>query len=535
MSETSRPPLIAGLLSPNAYSHAVRNLRVRETHISWVVLTGEFAYKIKKPVNLGFADFSTLGQRCFFCQEELRLNRRYASDLYLDVTPITQEANGLRVDGRGEPVEYAVRMRQFDERLLLSQLLADGKLQREQIDELALVVAAAHNRAPCADEATEWGTAAQIGEPIAENFESLRSLVVGPALIRQIGELADWSWHQHQQLTETFTGRRRDGFIRECHGDLHLGNVVLWRGKVTPFDCIEFNPGFRWIDVMNEVAFVVMDLDDHARSDFARRFLNAYLERTGDYAGLKVLPFYLVYRAVVRAKVGALRVQQAGLAGAEQQRLTAEWHGYLDLAQRYTASSGGETPNTASCDRTSSRPASRPLCLTITYGLSGSGKTMGTERFIEQQGAIRLRSDVERKRLFGVEAEEPMTASVDGGIYSPAANERTYDRLAELAQDILRAGFSAIVDATFLKRAQRRRFQQLAAELGVPFQILAFDADEKTLRQRIRQRHAKGSDASDATVEVLERQLRAREPLTDDERSVCHFTSRTGQGANSDT
>ncbi len=539
MRDTSYPPLVTELLSPKAYSHTVKNLRVRETHISWVLLTGEFAYKIKKPVDLGFADFSTLEQRRFFCREELRLNRRYASDMYLDVIPITQEAGGLRVDGRGEPVEFAVRMRQFDERLLLSQLLADGKLQRDQIDELALVAAAAHNSAPRADEVTAWGSAAQIGEPAAENFETLRSLVVEPSRIRQLRELADWSRKQHRRLTETFTSRRREGFIRECHGDLHLGNVVLWGGRVTPFDCIEFNPGFRWIDVMNEVAFVVMDLDDHARPDFGWRFLNAYLERTGDYAGLRVLPFYLVYRAVVRAKVDALRLQQAGLTGREQQRLATEWHGYLDLAQHYAASINTtvptEVPNTSSRSTSSPNRVSHPPCLTITHGLSGSGKTTGTERMIEQPGAIRLRSDVERKRLFGVGASQPRTAAVGEDLYSPAANERTYDRLAELAEDVIRAGFSVIVDATFLKRAQRRRFQQLAADLGVPFQILAFDADENTLRERIQQRQAEGRDASEATVEVLERQLHTREPLTEEERSFAHFTSRTGQGAKTDT
>ncbi|MGD9857332.1 MAG: AAA family ATPase [Planctomycetaceae bacterium] len=498
MCESSHPPLIAGLLRPEAYPHTVDRLRVRETHISWVLLTGDFAYKIKKPVNLGFADFSTLDRRRFCCEEEVRLNRRFAADLYLNIVPITRTAVGLHVGGQGEPVEYAVQMRQFDERDLLSRLLAAGKLERRRIDELASAVASVHKHADRADERGEWGSALQVGQPAADNIETIRPLLEDPSRSRQLDKLAHWTQHAHQRLTAAFSSRLREGFVRECHGDLHLGNVVLWKNRVTPFDCIEFNPALRWIDVMSEVAFVVMDLNDHARPDLAGRFLNAYLEHTGDYFGLTVLPFYLVYRALVRAKVAGLRLQQPGLTARERRQLVLECHGYLDLALRNTAP--------------------RPLSLTITHGLSGSGKTTGTTALIEQQGAIRLRSDVERKRLFGVDTLHHAAVAVDAGIYSPAATSQTYERLAALTHDVIHAGFPVIVDATFLKRAQRSIFRQLADELGVPFHILAFEVDEQVLRERVRQRSAAGLDASDATPAVLNRQIESHEPFTAEER-----------------
>lgn len=497
MTDTSQPPLICSLLTPDVYPHAVEKVELRETHISWILLTGEFAYKVKKPVDLGFVDFTTLERRHHFCEEELRLNRRFASDLYLDVVPIIETAAGLRVGGLGLVIDYAVRMRQFDEQQLASRVIAEQNLTPSDIDQLAKDVAAFHQQTPSA-EGRVRGDLAQFIDPAKENFSQLRPLISEPGRLRQLKTIEDWTIRAAEQLSGVFQQRLDEGFVRECHGDLHLGNVVRWRGNWTPFDCIEFNPSFRWIDVMNEIAFFMMDLDDHGRGDLGWRFLNAYLDETGDYSGLSVLTFNLVYRAMVRAKVDALRLRQSGLSHGEQDELTDEWHGYLDLAEGYT------------------KP--RAISLTICHGLSGSGKTTGAQSLLEQTGAVRIRSDVLRKRRFHLRPQDDASAKPNSGIYSHDASERTYHDLEVLAREVLQAGFPVIVDATFLQHTQRQRFAALACELSVPFHIADFQADEQTLRERILSRRRDGGDASDATLAVLNEQLRTADALTDDER-----------------
>ncbi len=317
MIDASFPPLVSGLLKPDAYPHRVRAVQLRQTHISWILLTGDFAYKIKKPVDLGFVDFTTLERRHYFCTEEVRLNRRFAPDLYLDVVAIARQDGMMRICGEGKPVEFAVRMRQFDETRLASQLLSDEQLTATHIDELAVVMTSLHDSA-ARDDAREWGSPAQVREPIVENFAALRPLIGDPARQRQLDQLQEWSLSTCEALPAILERRQEEGFVRECHGDLHLGNIVQWQGAMTPFDCIEFQPALRWIDVMSEIAFLVMDLDVHGRPDLAWRFLNDYLEMTGDYAGLPVLPLYLVYRAIVRAKVDALRLHQTGICDGDR-------------------------------------------------------------------------------------------------------------------------------------------------------------------------------------------------------------------------
>lgn len=489
MADSAR--LIQSLLHPEAYPHPVTRIELCETHISWVLLTGPFAYKIKKPVNFGFVDFSTLERRRFFCEEELRLNRRLAPQLYEAVVPITGTPEQPILDGRGEPLEFAVRMKQFSQEGLLSHLLERGELLPSHIDELARKVAEFHARIAVADSNSPFGTPERVRQPVRENFRHL--LATNDALREQIRHLDAWCAQEFARREADFARRKESGCVRECHGDMHLGNMVLLDGAVTVFDGIEFNEAFRWIDVLSEVAFTAMDLRDRGRADLSARFLNASLEHTGDYAGLSVLRYYLVYRAMVRAKVAALRLRQE-----DQPRLREEYRGYLDLAEWYTQP---PTPK-----------------LLITHGLSGSGKTTGTQALVEADGAVRLRSDVERKRLFGLDpsVHEPRRA---GELYSAAATERTYARLAELAEAVIHAGFNVVVDATFLKRAQREQFRRLAERLRVPFQILDFPADEATLRKRLLQRKRQGGDASDATLAVLERQLRTQEPLSPDEIS----------------
>jgi uncharacterized protein len=503
--------LIASLQTAAAFPHPVTSIELNETHISWVVLTGPFAYKIKKPVDLGFVDFTSLDERRFYCEEELRLNRRLAPELYRSVLPICGTPQKPTIGGTGTPIEWCVQMRQFDQACLLNRQITEGVLAARHIDGLARQIAEFHGRIPKADAGSPFGTPREVAEPIRSNFSHLEQLDSADDQ-NLVERLKAWCNSELQQLEKVILDRKRRGFVRECHGDMHLGNMFLEGDAVTIFDCIEFNESLRWIDVMSEIAFCTMDLEDHARPDFAWRFLNALLEWSGDYEGLALFALYFVYRALVRAKVSRIRAEQADLR--EDDRADA-----LDAVSRYLALAA----------RTLEKK--RPF-LAITHGLSGSGKTWGTQTLLERYGLIRIRSDVERKRLAGLAPTAKTDSAVAGGIYSLEFNRRTFARLAELSSPIVDAGFPLIVDATFLRRSEREQFRGLAASLGVPFAILEFPTDEATCRARIRQRLREDSDASEATEQVLDRQLQWHEPLSDSEQSdAVPFDGRNPQAA----
>jgi aminoglycoside phosphotransferase family enzyme/predicted kinase len=493
--------LIQALTDRSVYEHPTTEIAVLQTHISWVVLTGPYAYKIKKPVNLGFVDFSTLAKRHFFCQEELRLNRRLAPQLYLDVVAISGTPERPRLHGQDAPIEYAVQMVQFAQDTLLSHLIDVGTLHVAHIDHLAHAVSAFHARITVADPTSRFGTPEMVYQPVQENFQHLFDAIDDPVRQAHARELEAWCQCTFAARRPDFVARKRDGFVRECHGDMHLGNMVLLDDAVVIFDCIEFNDALRWIDVASEVAFLTMDLEDRGRPDLAHRFVNGYLEATGDYGLLGPLPFYRTYRALVRAKVAGICFGQSDLSPEEAQHVREAFGSYLDLAERYT------------------RP-SRPR-LWITHGLSGSGKTWSTQPLVEATGAIRLRADVERKRLFGLAPLERSAGSGERHLYAPDATQRTYAHLAQQAARVVEAGFTAVVDATFLKRAQRDAFRRLAAQLGVPFMILEFRAHAETLRRRVAQRSALGHDASEADLAVLSGQFAALEPLTAEEHAYA--------------
>lgn len=490
--------LIASMQDPQVYDHAADDIELIETHISFVLLAGEYAYKIKKPLNLGFLDFSTLDKRRFFCQEELRLNHRTAPQIYRDVVPITGNAEHPHLGGDAEVIEYAVKMRRFSQDALADHLLRNDALTPHHIDQIARTLAAFHDRIEITDEHQPYGSPEQVHQPVMDNFSGLEPMLSDPADLQQLGALRQWSEEQFTAHRADFADRKRHGCIRECHGDMHLGNLALLDDEVVAFDCIEFNAGLRWIDVINEAAFLTMDLEDHGRADYAWRFINVYLETTGDYAALRLFPYYKAYRAMVRAKIARIRHDQEGLDEDEKHALENEYQGYIQLAARYA------------------RPAQPFLC--ITRGLSGSGKTTVARALVEQFGAVHIRSDVERKRLFGLEATQRSESGVDQGLYTQEASDRTYARLAELADTILTCGYAVIVDAAFLQQARRRHFLQLARDKGVPFAILDIQAPEAVLRSRIAPRLARGQDASEADFQVLEKQLRSQESITDTER-----------------
>jgi aminoglycoside phosphotransferase family enzyme/predicted kinase len=393
-------------------------------------------------------------------------------------------------------VDYAVKMREFAQQDLASRMLERGELLPMHIDALAAKVAAFHAAIAGAAPPAGCGTPATILSVALANIEHLRQCMAAAAERAGLDRLEAWTRKQHALLAPMFDARRAEGFVRECHGDLHLGNIAVIAGVPVIFDCIEFNEAMRWIDVMSEIAFTVMDLQERGRADLACRFLNAWLERTGDYAGVPVLRFYLVYRALVRAKIAQLRAGQLA-DGADPAPLARERNTYLQLAQAYA-----QPPEAA---------------VIVTHGVSGCGKTVLSGVLMEQIGAVRIRTDVERKRHFGVPMLRHDAAANDGRLYSAEASRRTYDRVCRLAAAVAGAGYVTIVDGAFLQRAQRDALRDLAARLRLPFVILAFTATEATLRRRLTLRSRHGNDASDADVAVLEQQLRMREVLAADE------------------
>ncbi len=521
------------MLKPEVYDHPVTRIRLIETHISWVILTGEFAYKIKKSVDFGFLDFSTLEKRRQYCQQELQLNRRLAAELYLDVVCITgSTARPVIAPTAAVPAEkvmdYAVKMKQFPQSAQLDNLLAAGYLHVVQMDQIAQMVAKFHQSIAIADNKTTYGNSDSVQRPVTENFVQIHNTIDVSPYQDTLRQLQAWAESVFIKHKSQFDKRKAGGFVRECHGDMHLSNMLWLDGRAMAFDCIEFNPFFRWIDVISEIAFLVMDLQDRRQPKLANRFLNTYLEQTGDYAGLSVMAYYLCYRAMVRAKVAVLRLAQKSLAKQEKQQTRVEFESYLNLAVSYTR-------------------AQQPK-LIIMRGLSASGKSTLSQQLIDAGGMIRIRSDVERKRLFnipltshvinntnnhGVKNKAAVTdsAKINQGLYSKRASEQTYNRLLDLCSAIIHAGYTVIVDAAFLHFERRYPFQQLAAELGVAFCILEITAPVEVLKQRIKQRK---HSVSDADITVLNSQLASWQPLHKSE-SAFSIRINTVEKINVDT
>lgn len=491
------PPLfIEGLRCPDAYEHPVDSVVLAETHISWVLLAGEFAYKIKKPVDFGFLDFTTLERRKFYCEEELRLNRRYAPDLYLAVVPVTGDTARPRIGGPGVPLDYAVKMRRFDPSQTFDHLASAQTLRPAYLDALAETLAAFHASTARATPEDDHGLPDHQRRAAEFNFTTIRPNLDDAADIARLEVLHAWTHEEYARREALFWQRKREGFIRECHGDLHLGNIVLMDGNPTLFDGIEFNEDLRWIDVLNELAFLVMDLESNGATKLAWRLLNHYLAIAGDYEGMALFDYYRLYRALVRAKIALLTRSEIADVH-DRAALLARYRTYVDYGVHLISP--------------------RKARLFITYGLSGSGKSYLSGQLAQALPAIHLRSDVERKRLAGLAMRARTHSAEASDVYGAEMTEKTYRRLVDLAEILLNAGYSVTVDATFLRREQRDEQRQLAERCGADFLILDCRAPDELLRQRIQERAATGRDPSEADSSILDYQMVIREPLADDE------------------
>ena len=447
--------------------------RVRiETHISTVILAGAHAYKLKKPVDFGFVDFSTLERRRYFCEREVALNSRFAPELYEAVETIA--------GADGEVLDYAVRMHRFDHAATLDHLVPQGAVKASAMAGFAAELARIHAQLEPVAAGSECGSAATCREQILATLEPPLDARVDAALA---DALRDAVGAAHAR----FATRQAQGHVRDCHGDLHLSNIVCHEGRLRAFDCIEFNDSLRVIDTMADAAFLLMDLDRYGAHTLGHAFFNGYLESSGDFDGLDLLPLYLAYRSLIRAKVALL-----GNARDAADRAAA----HVELARRYLA------------------PAGRPG-LVVTYGLSGSGKSHAARQLAERAGFLHVRSDIERRRLAGLDLDDASGSVLGGGLYTPGASAATYEHLHGVARRALVAGFSVVVDAACLSRAQRAPFVALAQELGVPFHLLWCDAPVAELERRIEARRAAGGDPSEATLEVLAAQRENAQPPTE--------------------
>ena len=504
--------LLRNLSEPGRFPHPASSVEHIDTHISTVLLAGEHAYKFKKPLDLGFLDFSTLDSRKEFCAAELEINRALAPGIYLNLAAVRGSLENPRidVDGHGDddgPVlEYAVHMRRFDRDRQLDRLLEAGRLPVTAMDELGRTVARFHGSTERAGNDSEHGTPRQVVAPMLANFEALAPSAERVAERRELlQELESWTRKTAAHFDAFITERRQQGFVRACHGDMHLGNMVYvddeqGRESLAIFDGIEFNPSLRWIDVASEIAFLTMDLHARGAPGHAHRVLNVYLEHREDLGALTLLPFYQVYRALVRAKVNAIHAAESGLDPAERRHCDAEVERYLALATRL---------------RHPGRPG-----LILMHGVSGTGKTFISTEILQRLGAVRLRSDIERKRMIGLAPDARPGTEQQASLYSPEGIRAVYRRLLLQAETLLHQGQTVIVDATFLTRDQRRPFQRLATGLDAGFAIVACTADTDTLRERLAERGQQGTDPSDADTTVMTGQLSQVEPPGADEPTL---------------
>ncbi|MBX3635611.1 MAG: AAA family ATPase [Rubrivivax sp.] len=466
-----------------------------ETHISTLLLAGDGALKLKKPLAPGFLDFSTLALRERFCREELRINRRTAPALYRDVLPITGSVHAPRVGGDGPVLDWALWMRRFDNTQLYDRLARRGALTAAHVDALAAVVAAFHAALPPSPPT--------FGDPavaLAANRDTLAALA-DPALAsglslaarEQLARLATWCVAQGAELAPRLAARRAQGAVVEGHGDLHLGNIVHHEGRPLLFDAIEFDPALRHIDRAADLAFTFMDLLDHGLPRLAWRFLGGVLEAGGDFEALPLLRWFAADRALVRAKVALIGAQQRPAPARDESLAVAAHRIALAHALAFPA----------------------PAPLLWVGGLSGSGKSTVALALAQALGAVRVRSDVERKRLHGLAAiDRPADPAT---IYNPDSNARTYARLAEVARLGLAGEIPVVVDAALLHRAEREQLRQVARAAGRPCLGLWCSAPESVLRERLARRQAQQRDASDADAAVLALQLRVHTAPAADE------------------
>jgi aminoglycoside phosphotransferase family enzyme/predicted kinase len=495
---------VAEMMVPSLYGKGVKRVQMIQTHTSWVFLTGTHAYKVKKPVNFGFLDYTALSARRFFCNEEFRLNQILSPDIYVEVLPIIEVRGRLRIGGRGRVVDYCLKMKELPQDWIMTEQLKHDGVTFEHIDQIARSIAAFHARAERGREVAQYGSSETIRLNWDENFAQTLEFRGKTITHRAFDETKGAVERFIADNRVLFQRRRAGGFVRHCHGDLHSKNVFILgdgypsespKSKVQApkladsgvriFDCIEFNPRFSCSDVASEIAFMAMDLDYWGRKDLANFFVERYLVHTGDNGLPRLLNFYKCYRAYVRGKVTSFTLNDPGVGAADKAKARQIAKKYFRLSHRCAIG-------------LSARPK-----LVVMMGLPGVGKTYVARRLAERIDAFHFLSDSIRKQLLGIPVSEHRVASYGQGIYKGNVGKKTYDEMMRRGQALLSAGYSVIMDATFLREDLRKRARDAAAKVGAPVLFVFADCPERVVRSRL-ERRASEYSFSDAALDVYQ-------------------------------
>ena len=485
MDSKQQKAMVNDLLQVDRYDLVPDQVELVQTHASWVFLAGDYVYKVKKPVDFGFLDFSSLDKRHFCCDEELRLNRRLGGDYYIKVEEVVRRDGGYFFGGDGMVVDYAVVMRRLPEIFLMRNLLAQNKLEDEQLDALVALLHSFYDKAEVFRDG-RFGTREKVSFDVEENFSQTAVFVNDTILARDFKQIVDFSREFLESQRKLFERRVKGGFIREGHGDLHMEHICLPPdGPPVVYDCIEFNQRFRRLDVVNDIAFLAMDLEVNNRFDYACLFLDYCRKQLGSLFEPELLFFYKCYRAYVRGKVWSFISSDSGLDKSAREQARDRAGRYFKLATIYA------TP--------------KPAGITLLAGISGSGKSYLARALENLWGVKVLRSDVIRKELLGL-AGKNAAAPFGKGIYTRKMTLKTYRELAKQAASVIARGEAVIIDAANLKPEDRQVFYDVARAAGVSVRLVVCRAPQSVIEKNLSLRAAAGDDASDADIAIARRQ-----------------------------
>ena len=499
--------LIQALSDPVVYPHCPESVHVIQTHISVIFIAGEMVYKVKKPLNLGFLDFTTLEKRRHYCNQEVKLNSRFSENIYLRVVSICEDDSGVNLQGRGLEIDAAVLMRRIPEDRIMISLLEKDQVTPEILDKLADRLAYFHSQADTGPEITSFGSTEVIYQNLKENFEQTLPYLnrtIDPTTHKAIATLAYDFLRTHESLINQ---RMRQGFVRDCHGDLHLDHVVILNGIIL-YDCIEFNDRFRYGDTAADLGFLLMDLDFRGYPAFAKRIAQRYAESSTDWQILKLLGFYKAYRAFVRGKVMSFTLDEPEIDPVEKASSVEAARNYFDLSLACLL-------------------PSPPPVLVITSGMMGTGKSYLAARLGKRLGVEPLRSDMVRKQIQGMHPLKHQLDNYGAGIYTPTLTELTYTALLEKARQALEDGESVIIDASFMRFRHRMQARETARRENARFRIIECKAPDYVIRQRLEKRMQDRGEPSDGRWDIFQEQKAEFETIRDQELDDCQLWNST--------